>query len=717
MRIRILRFGLCVVACTAVVFSVAYAQTETDKVPPSISSVAAENVGRNSATVTWTTDEPAIGHVEYGVSSDALDRVSSDKLQTTHSLELPDLFAGAEYVFCVGAVDEAGNEAQECGFSFTTITVPTPDRIPPVLTGMRVVSVSETSATIQWDTDTPSDGRVRYGTTEEYTSETAFEETFNTTHTQVLTDLSGGTLYHFKISMVDESGNTAISEDYLFTTTSQRSGGGSHTSPQLPIDDVKATDVTSAHTTVTWNTEVPTASYVEYGVTSSYGLSATHTGEPKTHHEHQLTSLIANTEYHFRVVSSDSDGGVSYSTDHTFTTQKGAGDSTPPLPVTNLAVTRVTPYSAVVSWTAPADATGVLAYDINRSKRVITEESFEDTETIHDTEILLRTPSKEGDRYSYTVEGLTPRSVWYVALRSIDTMGNVSLISNNAVLNTLDVSDVPGIALSQVENVEAVGLDRLVSIAWKYPLQGGSRVRVVRGTSSYPDTPTSGTLIYEGGRTMVSDAGLVNGKTYYYSLFLYGESASYSEPVQFAIAPYAERFHYHVLRVKEDVPQKSITKNLSRGDKSTEVEHLQEILATDPSVYPEGLVTGFFGVLTEKAVERLQQRLGLTSTGRVDAPTREALSQTFSETSLEEETQEGLVHALSYDLSYGMSGPHVRMFQTYLAQKGFLKPAHVTGFFGSLTRAAVQSLQRMYGITPSSGHVGSMTRAKILENR
>ena len=44
--------------------------------------------------------------------------------------------------------------------------------------------------------------------------------------------------------------------------------------------------------------------------------------------------------------------------------------------------------------------------------------------------------------------------------------------------------------------------------------------------------------------------------------------------------------------------------NLHRGSSGLQVKRLQAMLKTMPDIYPEGLVTGYFGVLTEKAVQR-----------------------------------------------------------------------------------------------------------------
>ncbi len=58
-----------------------------------------------------------------------------------------------------------------------------------------------------------------------------------------------------------------------------------------------------------------------------------------------------------------------------------------------------------------------------------------------------------------------------------------------------------------------------------------------------------------------------------------------------------------------------ITLWLKRGSRGAEVAALQELLKTDPSVYPEGMVTGYFGELTEKAVQKFQIKYGIVSSG------------------------------------------------------------------------------------------------------
>lgn len=59
----------------------------------------------------------------------------------------------------------------------------------------------------------------------------------------------------------------------------------------------------------------------------------------------------------------------------------------------------------------------------------------------------------------------------------------------------------------------------------------------------------------------------------------------------------------------------AITGQLDFGDRGEDVTELQTFLATMPSIYPEGLITGYFGPLTQAAVQRFQAAQGIVSSG------------------------------------------------------------------------------------------------------
>lgn len=70
-----------------------------------------------------------------------------------------------------------------------------------------------------------------------------------------------------------------------------------------------------------------------------------------------------------------------------------------------------------------------------------------------------------------------------------------------------------------------------------------------------------------------------------------------------------------------------IKSRLRLGSQGEEVRALQELLAKDAMVYPEGLITGFFGPKTAEAVKRLQAKYGLEAVGEVGPLTREKIKE------------------------------------------------------------------------------------------
>jgi peptidoglycan hydrolase-like protein with peptidoglycan-binding domain len=61
----------------------------------------------------------------------------------------------------------------------------------------------------------------------------------------------------------------------------------------------------------------------------------------------------------------------------------------------------------------------------------------------------------------------------------------------------------------------------------------------------------------------------------------------------------------------------SLYRQLQLGMSGSDVSDLQTFLAKDSSVYPQGLVTGYFGSLTQAAVSKYQAKNGLSVVGRV----------------------------------------------------------------------------------------------------
>ncbi|MEK7093247.1 MAG: peptidoglycan-binding protein [Patescibacteria group bacterium] len=171
-------------------------------------------------------------------------------------------------------------------------------------------------------------------------------------------------------------------------------------------------------------------------------------------------------------------------------------------------------------------------------------------------------------------------------------------------------------------------------------------------------------------------------------------------------------------------------KNLSLGTSSEDVRRLQILLASDKDVYPEGTISGYYGPLTQKAVGRFQVKYGVATPsdagyGNVGPKTRAKLQEVFggvgSVTAAPAIPTSSGSASFSVNLAFGMRSSDVYRLQQILATDSEVYPnGTVSGYFGQLTREAVQKFQIKHGVVSSDksvgyGSVGPKTRTKLQE--
>lgn len=88
------------------------------------------------------------------------------------------------------------------------------------------------------------------------------------------------------------------------------------------------------------------------------------------------------------------------------------------------------------------------------------------------------------------------------------------------------------------------------------------------------------------------------------------------------------------LRIQQRDQVSELAKNLRQGSTGDDVKILQALLAADPEVYPEGLITGLYGPLTTKAVKKFQSKHGIEQAGVVGPKTLKKLNEFFKENRL-----------------------------------------------------------------------------------
>ena len=89
----------------------------------------------------------------------------------------------------------------------------------------------------------------------------------------------------------------------------------------------------------------------------------------------------------------------------------------------------------------------------------------------------------------------------------------------------------------------------------------------------------------------------------------------------------------------------NISRYLQQGATGEDVTELQEYLALDSDIYPQGLVTGYFGPLTAAAVRKFQAAHGIEQVGVVGPKTRAKLQELFQNGWGPNETPPGLTTA------------------------------------------------------------------------
>ena len=234
---------------TAVTDTIVY-----DTTAPNISAVAASSITGSSATVTWTTNEAATSQVEYGTTTSYGSSTAIDPaLVTAHGMVLSGLAAQTTYNYRVRSRDAAGNERVGTNSTFRTLSQ---DTTPPTVpTGVVATAASSTQINLSWNASTDNVGVTGYnvfrnGTQVGTPTVPSFQDS----------GLARASTYTYTVSARDAAGNV-----------SPLSAAASASTPAFVITNVAASSVTATTALVSWNTDQPANSQVEYGTTTSYG--------------------------------------------------------------------------------------------------------------------------------------------------------------------------------------------------------------------------------------------------------------------------------------------------------------------------------------------------------------------------------------------------------------------------------------------------------------
>ena len=316
---------------------------------PAVTTNAATNVASSSATLNGSVNPHGITTTvsfQYGLttsygSTTAMQTKTGNTVQAV-SANISGLTASTTYHFRIVA-HNGGGTSFGADRIFTTLS-PTG---PPVVATSSASLIASFSAALNGSLDPhglTTGVSFQYGTTTSYGSTTSMQTQTGNTYRNVSANVSGlmaNTTYHFRI-VASNSAGTRMGSDRTFTTLSTTGAPVVITNPASLIASFSATlnALVDPH-------GLTTSVHFQYGPTTSYGLTSaplSRSGNAYLNIGSGISSLAANTTYHFRVVASNS-AGTRMGSDKTFTTLAATGAPV----VTTGSATNVTSSSATLN--------------------------------------------------------------------------------------------------------------------------------------------------------------------------------------------------------------------------------------------------------------------------------------------------------------------------------------------------------------------------------
>lgn len=658
----------------------------------------------------------------------------------------------ASHALTAVARDAAGNMTTAVNVGVVVSNV-IPDTIKPIISNIQAINIATTSATVSWITNKPSTRQVEYGLTSGYGPQTAENSILMTGHSEILTGLVPNTLYHYRVKSKDVAGNLAISGDNTFQTVALPD-----TTAPAVIMNLTAPSSTAHSITLSWTASgddgtsgVATSYDIRYSlapITSATWAFATQVfGEPApflagTIQTMTIGGFASATTYYIAMTVTDEAGNVSLLSNVRQAATRVSlvvPDIAHPV-IANLKVEGITSQSAVISWATDEPADAEVRYGIATSSLVqpVFSGSLSMFRALTLTNLLRKT------RYWYQV---------------FSNDANNNRASSTIQFFTTVSGKPPGVKNLRASNGSVV-------LSWENPTKSEdpflSSIAVSRSISQFPKNPgQEPALLFATvpfAQSSVTDGNAVSGTTYFYSVFTVDDDTLYSDSAEVLFTPVATsgggrgggRGGGQV--TQDTIPSLEVTvfkavgadhkiilawKNPRTGSGQIHPDWIRTLVVRkEGSVSPVSPADGF--VIYEGTAEEFtdtnldnEKKYGyavftfdqisnyLRAVALVASPITASVSISGSVSSQPSVTALTGVISITKNLGFGMAGDDVLALQFFLVSQGYLALKHTTGYFGNLTKEAVQSFQRTHHIAFSAvsgyGFVGLKTRNRIAE--
>jgi hypothetical protein len=315
-------------------------KTFTTAPPPTVKDVTTSSIGLDSAIIGFTTTGASSIKIYYGTTTafGLAKTLSTSVDETAYTAELGGLTDGTKYYYKITTFDTDGSEYDNQVNDFTTLP-------RPKITNVRIQQVANTAQTtllVTWTTNTEVSSIVTFypeGNPTAAKDEVSVALTKGV-HKMIVGGLLPQTQYILSVRGRDKVGNEAVSDTQKVNTsvdTRPPQISDLHieavNTPRVPTSGQEST----AQIVVSWNTDEPATSQVEFGEGSgtTYAQKTQEDSALTNNHLVIISNLSAAKVYHLRANSRDKAGNASNSIDMVSITPK-ASDNALNLVISNL---------------------------------------------------------------------------------------------------------------------------------------------------------------------------------------------------------------------------------------------------------------------------------------------------------------------------------------------------------------------------------------------
>lgn len=302
-------------------------KTFTTDAAPTVKDVSAKSIGLSSAIIQFTAKGASKVKIYYGTTTSfgGAKEVSTSTTETTYTSELTGLDDGTKYYYKINTFDSESSEYEGTILDFTTLP-------RPKITNVRIQEVKGTAqptVLVSWTTNTDVSSIVTYYP-EGKPSEARDEVNISLTkgeHKMFVKGLYPQTNYILVVKGRDKIGNEASSDTQKITTATD-------TRPPV-ISNLKiegqvippvggAGQESSAQLVVSWDTDEPATSQVEFGegTGDTYAQKTQEDTNLTMNHLVVMSNLTPSKVYHLRAIAKDKAGNEGKSIDSVTITPK-----------------------------------------------------------------------------------------------------------------------------------------------------------------------------------------------------------------------------------------------------------------------------------------------------------------------------------------------------------------------------------------------------------